>query len=81
MRWRACNTQIPAIEVRHGRESKSKAATLVLHLYIYRTEIKPGKHSDTRKKPLPWTNGHGRIITVTPERKPVSVVRWGVAVT
>ena len=33
----------------------------------------PGKHSDTRIKPLPLTNGHGRYITVTTERTLVSV--------
>jgi hypothetical protein len=36
-------------------------------------EIIPGKHSDTRIKPLPLTNGHGRYITVTTERTLVSV--------
>jgi hypothetical protein len=39
------------------------------------TEIIPGKHSETntRIKPLPLINGHGRYITVTPERTIVSV--------
>jgi hypothetical protein len=37
-------------------------------------EIIPGKHSDTRIKPSPLTNGHGRYITVTPER--ALCVRW-----
>jgi hypothetical protein len=37
------------------------------------TEIIPGKHSDTRIKPLPLTNGHGRYTTVTTERTLVSV--------
>jgi hypothetical protein len=37
------------------------------------TEIIPGKHPDTRIKPLPLTNGHGRYITVTTERTLVSV--------
>jgi hypothetical protein len=36
-------------------------------------EIIPGKHSDTRIKPLPLTNGHGRYITVTPEQALASV--------
>ena len=36
-------------------------------------EIIPGKHSDTRIKPLTLTNGHGRYMTVTPERTLVSV--------
>ena len=40
------------------------------------TEIIPGKHSDTRIKPLSLTNGHGRYITVTPERMLVSVGEW-----
>jgi hypothetical protein len=31
-------------------------------------EIIPGKHSKTRIKPLPLTIGHGRYITITPER-------------
>jgi hypothetical protein len=35
-----------------------------------------GKHSDTRIKPLPLTNGHGRYITVTPERTLFSVGEW-----
>ena len=41
-----------------------------------RTEIIPGKNSDTRIKPLPLTNGHGRYITVTSERTLVSVREW-----
>jgi hypothetical protein len=36
----------------------------------------PGKHSDTRIKPLPLTNGHGRYTTVTSERTFFSVVEW-----
>ena len=44
--------------------------------YIYGTEIKPGKHPDTRIKPLPLANGHGRYITVTPERALMSVGGW-----
>jgi hypothetical protein len=38
-------------------------------------EIIPGKHSDTRIKPLALTNDHGRYITctVTPERTLASV--------
>ena len=43
---------------------------------IYRTGIKPGKHSDTRIKPLPLVNDHGRCITATPGRKPVPVGEW-----
>jgi hypothetical protein len=45
----------------------------------------PGKHSDTRIKPLPLTNGHGRYTTVTRYTRTgaalVSSVRWGMAVT
>jgi hypothetical protein len=33
--------------------------------YIYGTEIKPGKRSDARIKPLAY---HGRYIAVTPEQ-------------
>ena len=33
----------------------------------------PGKHSDTRIKPLTLTNDYGRYITVTPERTLASV--------
>jgi hypothetical protein len=36
-------------------------------------EVIPGKDSDTRIKPLDLTNGHGRYMTVTPERTLVSV--------
>jgi hypothetical protein len=36
-------------------------------------EIIPGKHPDTRTKPLALTNGHGHCIAVTPERKLTSV--------
>jgi hypothetical protein len=36
-------------------------------------EIIPGKDSDTRIKPLTLTNGHGRYMTVTPERTLSSV--------
>jgi hypothetical protein len=40
-------------------------------------EIIPGKGPDTRIKPLALTNGHGRYITVTPERTPTPFGRWG----
>ena len=36
-------------------------------------EAIPGKHSDTRMKPLALANGHGRHIAVTPERTLASV--------
>jgi hypothetical protein len=38
-----------------------------------RTEIIPSKNSDTRIKPLALANGHGRYITVTPERALASI--------
>jgi hypothetical protein len=45
------------------------------------TEIIPGKHSDTRIKPLPLTNGHGRYTTVTTEQTRVSVGEWPLHIT
>jgi hypothetical protein len=36
-------------------------------------EMIPGEHSDTRIKPLTLTKGHGRHITVAPERTLASV--------
>jgi hypothetical protein len=50
-----------------------------LHLTtLEEAEIIPGKHSDTRIKPLALTltNGHGRYIAVTPERTLVSVGKY-----
>jgi hypothetical protein len=41
-----------------------------------RTEIIPVKDSHTRIKPLALASGHGRYITVTPERTLVSVGEW-----
>ena len=40
------------------------------------------KHSDTRIKPLTLANGHGRYMTVTPERTLASVgpYLWGMSV-
>jgi hypothetical protein len=35
--------------------------------------IIPGKHSDTKIKPLALTNDHGRYMAVTPERALASV--------
>ena len=43
--------------------------------------ILPVKDSHTRIKPLAFTSGHGRYITVTPEQTLMSVCRWGMAVT
>ena len=40
------------------------------------TEIIPVKDSHTRIKPLALASGHGRYITVTPERTLVSVGEW-----
>jgi hypothetical protein len=37
-------------------------------------EIIPGKDSDTRIKPFALTNGHGRYMTVTPERTTLTSV-------
>ena len=39
-------------------------------------EIIPGKDSDTRIKPLAFTNGHGRYMTVTPEQALLSVEKF-----
>jgi hypothetical protein len=36
----------------------------------------PVKHSHTRIEPLALASGHGRYITVTPERAIVSVGEW-----
>ena len=50
--------------------------------YFNRIEIKPGKHPETRRKPLPLAsgpNGHGRYITATPETG--TCVRFEAAVT
>ena len=44
-------------------------------------EIIPGKDSDTRIKPLTLTNGHGRYMTVTPERTLESVGEWPLHIT
>jgi hypothetical protein len=43
-------------------------------------EIILGKDSNTRIKPLALTNGHGRYMTVTPERTLPSVFRCGMSV-
>jgi hypothetical protein len=40
---------------------------------LEKAEIIPGEHSDTRIKPLALTNGHGRYLTVAPERALASV--------
>jgi hypothetical protein len=39
------------------------------------------KHSNTRIKPLPLTNGHSRYLTVTPERALVFVGEWPLHIT
>jgi hypothetical protein len=41
-----------------------------------RTGIIPVKDSQTRIKPLALASGHGRYITVTPERTILSVGEW-----
>jgi hypothetical protein len=41
-----------------------------------RTEIIPVKDPHPRIKPLALASGHGRYITVTPERTLVSVGEW-----
>jgi hypothetical protein len=45
-----------------------------VHLTVLEeAEIIPGKDPDTRISPLALTNGHGRCMTVTPERTLASV--------
>ena len=44
---------------------------------MYRTEIKPGKRSDTRIRPLPClANGNGRCMAITTEQALLSVWEW-----
>jgi hypothetical protein len=56
-----------------GRHSRFKVNPSCAKCPGSGTEIIPGEHSDTRIKPLPLTNGHGRYMTVTTERKLLSV--------
>jgi hypothetical protein len=44
-------------------------------------EITPGKHSDTRTKPLPLTNGYGRYMLHDRYTRTDTFFRWGMAVT
>ena len=46
-----------------------------------RTEIIPAKDSHTRIKPFALASGHGRYMTVAPERTLVSVGEWPLHVT
>jgi hypothetical protein len=46
-----------------------------------RTEIMPVKDPHTRIKPLALASGHGRYITVTPERTLLSVGEWPLHIT
>jgi hypothetical protein len=39
-------------------------------------EVIPGKHSDTRTKPLALAKGHGRYIAAAPKRTFFSVGEW-----
>jgi hypothetical protein len=41
-----------------------------LDLDLEEAVVIPGKHSDTRIKPLPLTNGHGRYINAPPPSHP-----------
>jgi hypothetical protein len=43
---------------------------------LIRVKITPVKDSHTRTKPLSLASGHGRYISVTNERTPVSVGEW-----
>jgi hypothetical protein len=47
-----------------------------LNLRPARTEITPVKDFHTRIKPLALASGHGRYMTVTPERTLFSVGEW-----
>ena len=61
----------------HGAIKHAHGAKIYLTA-LEGAEIIPGKRkrSDTRIKPLTLTNGHGRYITVTPERTLFSVEEW-----
>ena len=61
---------------RHVTGSESRFDSFTRRIKRERAEVKPGKNSDTRIKPLALANGHGRYITVTPERALVSVGEW-----
>jgi hypothetical protein len=55
------------------RDSRGATGTRRMQDRRRGTEITPSKLSDTRIKPLALANGHGRYITVTPERTLASV--------
>ena len=68
----------PIISGRQGRYVIYQLPRFILDPPVHLTaleeaEIIPGKDSDTRIKPLALTNGHGRYMTVTPERTLASV--------
>jgi hypothetical protein len=43
-------------------------------------DIIPGKHSDTRIKPLPLTNGHGRYMADDRYTRTDTCFRWEISV-
>jgi hypothetical protein len=66
-----------SVSERHSSWTPQMRSALGVEL---RSEIIPGENSDTRIKPLPLTNGHGRYIgflTVTSERTLVVSVGVG----
>ena len=72
--WNGALPQEYNLKTRH----RYQLPRFILDPFMYLTaleeaEIIPGKDSDTRIKPLALTNGHGRYITVTPERALASV--------
>jgi hypothetical protein len=47
---------------------------------LEKAEVIPGKHPNTRIKPLALANGHGRYMAVTGTPEQESCVRWGMPV-
>jgi hypothetical protein len=67
--------------MRQNTGSESRFDSFTRRIKRERAEIKPGKRSDTRIKPLALASGHGRYITVTPERALVSARGWPLHIT
>jgi hypothetical protein len=69
------------ISVTYGRLDSGPFRT---NFTLEEAAITPGRfpmHSDTRIRPLPLINSHGRYITVASERKLVSVGEWPLHIT
>jgi hypothetical protein len=64
----------------HSTEIEDRPLYIIPN-YFEKAEVIPGKHFTPSINPFALGNGHGRYMTVTPEREVFSIAKWPLHIT